>query len=474
VAGTNDGIVDWDITNDRFFASERALLIAGVDPTVVVRTHDEWIALLDIHPDDKATLKQTFRRQAQEGHAVQEADCRVRQGDGSYRWVRFRGRHLHDARRGATRWSGSIGDIDAHKRTEQALRESEQRYELAVAGSNEGMWDWDMRSETFFFSARAQELLGLEPGEPMRPCKEWWSIFRYHPDDEQRVHEALRAYLDGSGTHWEVEYRIHHRRSDSWRWFRDRGVALRDEQGKPYRMAGSLEDITARKSAEAERDRLESQLRQSQKLEAMGTLAGGIAHDFNNILAAILGYGEMVQHDCADGTAQRRHIDAAMSAALRAKSLVERILAFSRSGTGERAGECVVGGRRGLSPPSHRCRRVCASSGTSRRATPRCSRSDTDSSVVMNLANAVQAMRSNACSTCPADHAFGRLCVHVDGTVAAWPLHQARRARHRRWHHAAGARTHLRSLFHHQGGRCGHWAGAVPGARHRRRPGRRH
>ena len=101
-------------------------------------------------------------------------------------------------------------------------------------------------------------------------------------------------------------------------------------------MAGSLEDVTVRKNAEAERDRLESQLRQSQKLEAMGTLAGGIAHDFNNILAAILGYGELVQRDCAEGTPQRRHIDAAMSAALRAKSLVERILAFSRSGAGER------------------------------------------------------------------------------------------------------------------------------------------
>ena len=75
---------------------------------------------------------------------------------------------------------------------------------------------------------------------------------------------------------------------------------------------------------------------QAQKLEAIGTLAGGIAHDFNNILAAILGYGEMAQKDAAEGSAQRRHIDAAMSAGMRAKSLVERILAFSRSGMGER------------------------------------------------------------------------------------------------------------------------------------------
>jgi signal transduction histidine kinase/ActR/RegA family two-component response regulator len=124
--------------------------------------------------------------------------------------------------------------------------------------------------------------------------------------------------------------------SGAWRWYHDRGVALRDESGRPYRMAGSIEDVTDRKEAEAQRDRLEGQLRQAQKLEAMGTLAGGVAHDFNNILAAILGYGEMAQKAAVEGTALRRYIDAAMSAGMRAKALVERILAFSRSGMGER------------------------------------------------------------------------------------------------------------------------------------------
>jgi nitrogen-specific signal transduction histidine kinase/CheY-like chemotaxis protein len=97
-----------------------------------------------------------------------------------------------------------------------------------------------------------------------------------------------------------------------------------------------VSDIDARKRAEEQRARLEGQLLQAKKLEAIGTLAGGIAHDFNNILAAILGYGEMAQKAAAPGTPLRRHVDAVVSAGLRAKSLVERILAFSRSGVGAR------------------------------------------------------------------------------------------------------------------------------------------
>jgi signal transduction histidine kinase/CheY-like chemotaxis protein len=115
-----------------------------------------------------------------------------------------------------------------------------------------------------------------------------------------------------------------------------RGQCFRDANGKPIRMAGSTLDITERKRAEAHRERLEAQLRQAQKLEAMGTLAGGIAHDFNNILAAILGYGEMAQKAAPENSALRRQIDNMINAGQRAKSLVERILAFSRSGIGAR------------------------------------------------------------------------------------------------------------------------------------------
>ncbi len=95
--------------------------------------------------------------------------------------------------------------------------------------------------------------------------------------------------------------------------------------------------MTAQKQAQADKEHLEAQLRQSQKMEAIGTLAGGIAHDFNNILGAILGYGELAHQHSAEGSPVRRYLDSVMHAAERAQNLVERILGFSRSGLGDRA-----------------------------------------------------------------------------------------------------------------------------------------
>jgi PAS domain S-box-containing protein len=95
-------------------------------------------------------------------------------------------------------------------------------------------------------------------------------------------------------------------------------------------------DISERRLADAERDKLETRLRQAMKLEAIGTMAGGIAHDFNNILAAILGYGDMAQNAAAEGSTLKRYVGNVLAAAHRAKALIDQILTYSRSNRGQR------------------------------------------------------------------------------------------------------------------------------------------
>jgi signal transduction histidine kinase/CheY-like chemotaxis protein len=120
------------------------------------------------------------------------------------------------------------------------------------------------------------------------------------------------------------------------RWLQAKGRMLLDPEGKPVRVVGFMLDVTDRRQAEDELRRMERQLRQVQRLEAMGTLAGGIAHDFNNLLGAILGYGEMALRDAPAGSRLRRDLGSIMVAGERGRALVDRILAFSRSGVGER------------------------------------------------------------------------------------------------------------------------------------------
>jgi PAS domain S-box-containing protein len=334
VAGSDDGIWDWDQTTNQLFVSARARELYGLPPGPEVQSKDAWFIAVQVYPDDAEARKVALEAHMSGATPLFETEYRVRHPDGRYRWIRVRGLCVRNAQGQPLRMAGSVSDINARKQAEEALRESEQRYQLAVTGVNQGVWDWDLASDQLFLSARAQELFGHDPDEAVRARREWIARWTHHPDDRARVRRALADYLHGRTQTFEVEYRMLHADGD-WHWYHDRGIAVRDANGRAYRMAGSIEDITRRKEGEAERERLETQLRQTQRLDAMGTLAGGVAHDFNNILAAILGYGEMVQKEAGENTSMRRHIDAAMSAGMRAKALVERILAFSRSGMGE-------------------------------------------------------------------------------------------------------------------------------------------
>lgn len=219
--------------------------------------------------------------------------------------------------------------------SERALRESEERYALAMEGANEGHWDWDVESDRMFLSPKMKALTGVSEDAVVTTRSAWLAHVVVHPDDLPIREAAMKEHFAGRTPRYECEWRAR-QPSGAWCWLLARGRCLRDETGKPYRFVGSAIDITAQKQAQIEKEHLEAQLRQSQKMEAIGTLAGGIAHDFNNILGAILGYGELAHQQSAEGSTLRRYMDNVMHAAERAKALVDRILGFSRSGLGER------------------------------------------------------------------------------------------------------------------------------------------
>lgn len=140
-------------------------------------------------------------------------------------------------------------DITQWQRVEERLRESEERYALAVQGANDGLWDWDMRTGNLYYSPRWKEILGYEDHEIGSGPDEWFD--RIHSGDLPRVREDLRDHLDGDSKHFFSEYRMHHK-SGAWIWVLARGLAVRNADGEAYRMAGSQTEITQQKAVEAQ------------------------------------------------------------------------------------------------------------------------------------------------------------------------------------------------------------------------------
>ncbi|MGW8249556.1 MAG: EAL domain-containing protein [Anaerolineales bacterium] len=138
-------------------------------------------------------------------------------------------------------------ELEERCRVELALRESEERYALAAQGANDGVWDWNLKTDNIYYSERWKSILGLvDNGLTDRP-DEWYS--RVHPDDLERLKLDISAHLSGSTLHFENEHRIQHK-DGNFLWVLSRGLAVRDADGTAYRISGSLTDITDRKHAE--------------------------------------------------------------------------------------------------------------------------------------------------------------------------------------------------------------------------------
>lgn len=214
-------------------------------------------------------------------------------------------------------------EVASRRRSEQALRLSEQRYrdlfnsitDLIYTQDLEGRFTSANQATAAIFGYPPSELVGRKGSQFMLP--EYRKAFdtEYLPTLRREGFAAgLSQYLDVHGQKHYIEYR---------------STLVCPEMGEPY-ISGSGRDVTDRVMARRRLKQLEAQLLQSQKMEAMGTLAGGIAHDFNNILATMLGFTELVLTDLPDDSPWRDNLEQVLKAGERAKGMVRQILSFSR------------------------------------------------------------------------------------------------------------------------------------------------
>jgi len=221
---------------------------------------------------------------------------------------------------------GAIQEVTDRRKARERLRESEERFQLAASATNDGLWDWNPTKNTIWWSSGYFRILGYKPSEITASLARWAEVI--HPEDRERV---LANFDEGmkAENFFQDEYRMI-RKDGKVLHVSDRALVVRASSGEPVRVVGGITDITQRRSAEEARASLERQLRQAQKMEAIGTLAGGIAHDFNNILGAILSSAELLLLDCPETHTNHATLQAIFNAGKRARDLIRQILTFSR------------------------------------------------------------------------------------------------------------------------------------------------
>jgi hypothetical protein len=206
------------------------------------------------------------------------------------RWIEVHERRTHDG--GIVAVYSDITDL---KRVEQALHESVERYDLAMRGSNEGLWDWNAATDQLHISARFRELAGLDPGATSIRSGEWMA--NLHPDDVAQYRDDVRALLRGDTEFLSSEYRIRGADGEE-RWVLVRGLAVRDASGRVYRMVGSLGDITARKRAELALQHAMEQAEEANRTKSK--FLANMSHELRTPLNAVIGITEMLKEDAQD------------------------------------------------------------------------------------------------------------------------------------------------------------------------------
>jgi PAS domain S-box-containing protein len=221
---------------------------------------------------------------------------------------------------------------------EEAVRETEAwrlRHEAVIRASSNLLYELNPFDGAVVWDGDTRSILGLTP-DRISTARMWME--RVHADDRIRLKGLRRMLMTGEIPHIAIEYRF--KKDDGeYTMLGVNAYRIGDPTGddpSSRRIIGFVKDVSEKVRAEEERVRLEAQLKQAEKMQAVGQLAGGIAHDFNNILGAILGYGELAQRRAESDPDMKRYIDTIMGAGNRAKSLVTQILSYSRAEGTER------------------------------------------------------------------------------------------------------------------------------------------
>jgi PAS domain S-box-containing protein len=258
-----EAIYEWDIANDRFFASPRLRDFVGAD--CKPSGERAWLWKDGVHPEDLERYSRTLDQHLSGDLPRWQCEYRYRNAAGDYRWISDHGTSIRDDEGRAVRMVAAVRDVTERVEREAALAASEERYQLVTQATSDGIYDWNVPGDALFVSDRLRELFGLS--RQTLESKAWAAAI--HPDDREAYIATVRSHFKGETENLNCEYRIAGSEG-GYRWVRDHGIGVRAADGKVVRLVGAVRDITDIRAAEEALDQARQRL-----LDSLETISDG-------------------------------------------------------------------------------------------------------------------------------------------------------------------------------------------------------
>jgi two-component system sensor histidine kinase/response regulator len=313
------------ITRKHWVSSNYYRLLGYLPDEIDLSTTDKLEQI--VHPEDVQWSKLEAQNHIDLG-APYDQELRVRVKSGEYRWFRVRGSAERDIDGKAIRLSGSIQDIHKQRRAEDELKIARERFERAIRGTQDGLWEYDILASKLWVSPRYEEILGHAEGELLRYKSRAEMVI--HPDDIGIWREAQQAHSEQRAP-FDVEVRMQ-TKSGEYRWIRARGRAERDAEGRPVRVAGSIQDVT---DARAARDALVQASEAAQAANrAKSEFLANVSHEIRTPMNGILGMTALLL-DTPLQDQQREYLETIRASADSLLRVINDILDFSKIEAGK-------------------------------------------------------------------------------------------------------------------------------------------